>query len=320
MEVNLDLVIDICKSYIEVGLYRVYILDNISGKKLQNVVENFPLTGVKSVIMFQDTTVFGSFKTGIAVCDNGIFCKNDKLYIPSYRYFTWKEFSIVNIHLEDHNLFLGNDYYAFLPSPLKDRKVMEELLKKIQQALLYEGNQVKNKEEIRSLDKNQKISSKDNAWFLAIDQKQYGPMGISEIEKMIIDKFFNPEHTFAWKQGMDNWELFNNVPEFRVIVKGLNKNTIQPPPIPDFSNAKIPLISEKIDINNCKIEELLKIDCIDLKRANYFIEIRQKGKKFYTVEDIGNVLDLKPHEVEQLKNKIIFKLSKTLNGVRRIDF
>jgi len=274
VEVNLNLIIDICKSYSEFDLFRVYTLDNIPEKKLKNAIENFPLTNANSVLMLLDSSAFGSGNTGIAVCDNGFFYKNAKSYIPSYKYFSWEEFSSVNVYLKGSNLFFGNDYYAFLPVASKVRKAMEELLKKIQQSLLFEGNQDKNKEEIAPLDKNPKISSKDNVWFLAIDKKQYGPMGTFEIEKMIIDKFFNPELTFAWRQGMDNWELFSNVPEFRTIIEGLNKNTIKPPPMPKFykPNSFHSRGSVIHDIQNLDDSVFFSNTCTDTENNRIFID------------------------------------------------
>lgn len=118
---------------------------------------------------------------------------------------------------------------------------------------------------------------------------------------------------------MDNWDIISNVREFKCILQNVNLNII-PPPIPDISGTKITKNNEKIDINNCELEELLAFDCISLQMANHLIEKRRCGKIFYNVDDIRIILDLKPHEIEEIKDKFIFNLSKTSKGVRKVEF
>jgi len=320
MEVNLDLIADICKKYTDLNLHKVYLGCDVSSEMILNAVQGFPLTNAKTMYLLYDSSTFGTSNSGIAICDNGVFYKNNIFNRPCYKYFPWEEFSGFNIYINGSNIFFGNEYHVHFPTAITTVKAMEKLFKEIQQSLQYEGEKDKNEEETAPIDKNQKISKNENIWHLAIDGKQYGPMDIFEIRRRIIDRFFIPERTFVWKQGMENWELFNNISELRGIKEELNKSTIKQHVVSNFNKSTKIGAKKKIDINTCQFDDLLSIDCIDLNRANYIFEKRQNGKKFYAVKDIEELLKLKPHEVEELKGKVEFNLSRMLKGVRRVEF
>lgn len=95
------------------------------------------------------------------------------------------------------------------------------------------------------------------------------------------------------------------------------------PPVPPIISTEQTTSSEQNDtlnINSCSFEELLALDCIDLPRARLLEDLRNKGKKFYDAEDVGSILDLKPHEVEELKSKVQFDLPVAIRGIRRVEF
>lgn len=317
MDIDLDLLCSICDKYSATNVSRLYMLDNIPQKKLKNAIQHFPLVGIKRTFMLYDCTVLGNCKTGIAVCDNGVFYKNDWTINPRYKYFTWDEISKLKVYVKKNFIFFGDKNKVFLPNDGNiTSNILEDIFKKIQQSLYYENNQTINI--AKSIEYKSKLS-KTTVWMIAVDGKQYGPMDEEEIEKKLVDKFFIPEFTLVWKQGMDNWDIISNVREFKCILQNVNLNII-PPPIPDISGTKITKNNEKIDINNCELEELLAFDCISLQMANHLIEKRRCGKIFYNVDDIRIILDLKPHEIEEIKDKFIFNLSKTSKGVRKVEF
>jgi len=291
VEVDLDLIGDICMSYSDSDLYKVYLGGDIPDKIMVNAEDEFPLTNMEYVYMIYDSSTFGNGKTGIAICDNGVFYKNDKLNKPCYKHFSWEEFSTVDIYLEGSKIFFGNEYYVYLPTVIETREAIEELLITIQQSLF------------------------GKVWDIS-----FGPLNNTEIQKMILQKIFDPQTVFARKKGTDEWELFNDIPELKALVDGLTNNTIQQPQISASTKTKEFGASKKVDINTCKADDLLSIDCMDMQRINCLMEKRESGKKFYTVEEVAELLELKSHEVEELKDKLEFNSSKILNGVRRIEF
>lgn len=303
MQIDLNLITAICKNY---STKDIYMLEDISEKKLQNAIQYFPIISAKLVYVLYDSSIFKSCKTGIVVCDNGVVYKNDWMYEPKYKHFKWEEFAKLNIYIKGSYIYFDDTYKASIVIK-EPRENLLDLFKKLQAAIrIQEVNETKD----------------DCKWMLAIDGKQYGPMDEIEVNKRIAEGNINPEITFLWKQGMNDWELPMKIQEFKEISGKLNSKITPPlPPIINIdTDERKELISESLDINNCKVEELLIFDCIDLERAKLLIELRNRGKNFYNSEDIGSALDLKPHEVEEIKGMAVFNLSKVSRGIRRVEF
>lgn len=92
------------------------------------------------------------------------------------------------------------------------------------------------------------------------------------------------------------------------------------PPIISTEQTTSSVQNDTLNINSCTIEELLVLDCFDLPRARLLEDLWSKGKKFFNAEDVGSMLDLKPHEVEELKSKVDFDLPMASRGIRRVEF
>lgn len=310
MEVNFDTVKKIIKNYVALDLYKVYFGGNIPQEIMINAQINFPLTNAKKALLLYDSSTFGNGKTGIAICDNGVFYKNDKFSEPCYKHFSWEEFSSVNIYMKGSNIYFDNEYYVYFPTVITTVEAITKLLKAIQKSLLNGGKYIEELEQT----KEEKVPEEGKVWKVVL-----GPMDKAEIEKLLLEKFLNPETATAWKKGMDAWMVFNDIPELKAVSEGLSNNNQQAAAKNPAGN-NVTEVNKKIDINTCQADDLLSIDCMDMHRINYLIEKRQSGKKFYTLEDVAELLDLKPHEVEELKDKIVFNLSRVVNGVRRIEF
>ncbi|MBU3130642.1 DUF4339 domain-containing protein [Clostridium tagluense] len=304
MDVDLSLIETICRGY---ATRDICVLEDIPEKKLQNAVKYFPISSAKRTYVLYDSTVFKGCKHGIAVCDNGVVYKNDWMYDPpNYKHFKWEEFAKLNIYIKNDYIYFG-DYCKTPIVTEQPREMLVDLFKKLQAAISIEkDNEIKN----------------NCTWMLAIDGKQYGPMDEAEVNKGIAEGDINPNSTFLWKQGMNDWELPINIREFKKILNKFNSKDIPSlPPIVNREKAETKeLISDKLDINNCKLEELLILNCIDLQKARLLLELRDKGKKFYVPEDIGSALDLKPHEVEEIRGIAVFNLPKVSRGIRRVEF
>ena len=310
MEVNLKSIGAICRKYTNLDLYKVYLGRNIPYKMNSNAVRWFPLTNAKFIYLLYDSSTFGNGKTGIAICDNGVFYKNDPLNQPWYKHFSWEEFSALNIYIKDSNIFFGNEYYVYFPTVMTTVEAMAKLLKEIQQSLLNGGKYNENFEQSQG----EGASNGDKLWRIVL-----GPMGSPQIEKLLLGNFFDPNVALV-EYGDGDWRTYNTIPELKALAEGLNNKTDQSTVEDNHNDNKKSEASKKIDINTCKVDDLLSIDCMDMQRINCLMEKRRSGNKFYALEDVAELLDLKPHEVEELKDKIEFNLSKMLNGVRRIEF
>lgn len=65
--------------------------------------------------------------------------------------------------------------------------------------------------------------SKQNLFFIVLDEKQVGPLSESEMSRLIVEQKVAKE-TFVWMPGMANWKIVENVPEVLKLV------ALSPPP------------------------------------------------------------------------------------------
>jgi len=65
----------------------------------------------------------------------------------------------------------------------------------------------------------------DRLYYIALDGKQAGPFGETEIARLVNDKKLSKE-TYVWHTGLSEWKTAENVPEIIRLV------ALAPPPIP----------------------------------------------------------------------------------------
>jgi predicted Zn finger-like uncharacterized protein len=58
----------------------------------------------------------------------------------------------------------------------------------------------------------------DKDWYIGIDNKQVGPLSISEISQKLKDKLIDL-NCLAWRQGMDNWQSLQELPQFKQLIE-----------------------------------------------------------------------------------------------------
>ena len=76
-------------------------------KKLRNAMEAFGIPEDEKVIMLCDDTVLGSNKSGFAICESGIFWKNDWSVPTKRTRLTWSKFAQRDVKLEKMQIDLG---------------------------------------------------------------------------------------------------------------------------------------------------------------------------------------------------------------------
>lgn len=75
-----------------------------------------------------------------------------------------------------------------------------------------------------------------------------------------------------------------------------------------------------VNLDNCTKEDLLRLNVFNEEQANKFIADRESGKYYYDVHSLGQGLNLQPHEILELENKLIFPLKQSFKTGRTIDF
>lgn len=85
---------DICNQYKNDSWY---VGKAIPGKKLRNVMKEFPIPPNEKMIAVVDCTIFGSCKLGLAICSGGLYVNNDWSIDKKKGYLSWDEFTQANI-------------------------------------------------------------------------------------------------------------------------------------------------------------------------------------------------------------------------------
>ena len=130
-----DLVVrikDICAAFEENE--SCHTQETIPEKKLKNAAEAFNLKENDKIILIYDGTVFGSNKTGFAICESGIYWKNDWETPTKRNYLPWNEFKDRKIKpkRKDYHISLGRgDKIAILDED--DVKEFSKLFEKLQE-------------------------------------------------------------------------------------------------------------------------------------------------------------------------------------------
>lgn len=89
--------LEICVKYISDG----YFVDEaIPTRKLSNARQYFPVPDTERVIALIDTTIFGSNKLGLAICESGLYWRNDWTVKTNRNFLSWSEFAVSSIASE----------------------------------------------------------------------------------------------------------------------------------------------------------------------------------------------------------------------------
>lgn len=88
---------EICVKYVSDGYY---VDETIPKKKLNNARRHFPIPDGERVVALVDTTILGSSKTGLVICEGGIYWRNDWTTKTNRTFLSWKEFSQSTIESE----------------------------------------------------------------------------------------------------------------------------------------------------------------------------------------------------------------------------
>ena len=110
--------------------------DTIPKKKLRNATDAFEIQENDEIILIYDGTVFGSNKTGFAICESGLYWKNDWATPTKRTYLSWDEFKDRKIKPKsnDYHISLGRgDKVAIVDED--DISELSDLLKRIQELI-----------------------------------------------------------------------------------------------------------------------------------------------------------------------------------------
>ncbi|RXZ77883.1 DUF4339 domain-containing protein [Paenibacillaceae bacterium] len=338
--IDTDEIVNICASFTGSGYF---VGEQIPIKKLNNALAYFPVSlGEHPVIAFADGTLFGSGKKGFAIGFKGIYWVNSWRTSTNYNYLYWNDFAGVILRRLPYSIELGaGNYFELSSCSFGVEGRLFELLEQLQEYVC------------EALDIPKPASPAVMApppppppppvstaeWMVAIDGQQQGPYSIPSLEKMIAANQIQPYAAHVWRQGMPEWVPLRQQPELMFLA-------VIPPGSPatfvtqssaasffsdqarvtvsfDLSEEREERSSERepVDVNRASQEQLLNLPSIGIVGAKRIIQERSSSGGFATVEEIGTLLGLKPHQVERLRPLTVFSPLNDRNPVGRIvDF
>lgn len=98
---------ELCK---DASFFKLYNWNNIPSKILNNAISGLSIKN-DEVVLFYDTSSFGNGKTGLAICEGGIYWKN---MLSQPRYMSWNSFRKVDILIGKNNIYLGENNGVFV--------------------------------------------------------------------------------------------------------------------------------------------------------------------------------------------------------------
>lgn len=143
-------------------------------------------------------------------------------------------------------------------------------------------------------------------WYVGYNGEIQGPFSQEQLQEKINKEEYEIELLQVWNQNMCDWELVVDVSEFDLPKeRRLERNAQQ---------------REQIDINQCSLEQLIQLPGISENKAKRFFDKREYGLQLRNIYDFQKEFDLKPHELEKIQHRIIFRARKNWkDGARRLD-
>ncbi|MGG4145498.1 helix-hairpin-helix domain-containing protein [Paenibacillus algorifonticola] len=330
-EININHLIDICAGY---SGAKYYVAEMVPTKKLKNARIHFPIPANEYVIALMDTTVFGSCKRGMAIGLNGVYWRNDWTVKSHRSSLSWMEFLHARIKkISKYEMEFGRgDIYSVLGEAIK----LDDLIQLLQRLQSYIGREADPSLLTGSEVSSSLLSDPGEVWMVGAAGEQYGPYSAFALKNIIEEKQLQLTETFVWKPGMAQWvPLLKNkelIPLFMPALVAPMPITVSQAPTLDL-DAEVDKVldadallggnesSERIDINRASMEQLLDLPAIGVVGAKRIMQERERNGGFENVEQLGQLLDLKPHHVERIRPMIIFcPLQQRTSTGRIVDY
>jgi len=299
---------DVCRRY-RAAKYFV----DIPLVKLENARQKYRIPEAEPVIALIDSTVLGSAKQGLAVCQTGLFWRN---LGRNPEYVTWEELSSLTVKVVSKGL--GVRWWVFSDG------------REFNLAGAGELGQGRNDVVVRLLNDLTALAKGSTAaapvgtgWKLAIRQQQFGPYDTEALIRMIAGGHIDQGVTLFWRPGMSNWASLAELPELtlpdakaapsqprtrpdRIVAAELVPTAPTEPKAPPLAKTFMPA-ENLVDINNAPLDDLLNLPGLTLAAAQRLVVERHARLGFLDLGSIGEFLDLPPHKVQRLSERVTLK-------------
>lgn len=299
---------------------------SIPAEKEANARKHFPIPAEEDIVALLDSTVFGSNKTGIAFAVGGIYWRSQTP--TSNGFLSWPQFARTHMSSKGGIVKLGDGTEislagASLPGP-DAAALMEAVHAWAQKATEPESAAA---EEAPTAEPEPTLAAVPlppvtRRWMLAVAGVQSGPFDEGEIAAMLRARQVEPDACHAWTDGMPGWLAFRDVPDLAMLIPTVAAPPPPPPPPPAPGMAPPPpppaAASGGMNVNSASVDELLGLPGVTRDAAERLVRERARRGGFATVEEVGEVLGLQPHQVEELRGEV--ELGRGARAGRVVDF
>lgn len=312
-----DIILDAC---LAMERDHFYVRDSIPHKKRKRAIKEMNIPDNEQIIALVDCTVFGSAKHGSVFTNKGIHVKNGWTSDVREAYLDWE--SVMNADLMYSNKFgqqeiwINNLHVEMSGSSLLP-EYLHEVIVHIQEKL-HEFHQGTNLLDLHQTP-SESLETHTQSWMVAVNKEKYGPYEINTIGQMLMNGQLKAERDYVWKQGMDEWIPINESGTFQqYIAPPLTQST---PGQSEKRHVTMDKLYDTMNINDAELSQLLTLPYLTLPKANALLLKREELGQFESLEEIQEVIQLQPHQFEELKQLIIIDLEQTeIKWGRTVDY
>lgn len=140
-------------------------------------------------------------------------------------------------------------------------------------------------------------------WYVGYEGEVSGPFEKKNLQEKINNGEYDLEALQVWKASMTDWKIVDEVKDFS---------------LPSTLKVTSENVFVAVDINSCTEDELRRLPGLSKERIAAFIKKRNAGIYLKNSYDLQETFELKPHEVEKLKQMVTFKLTSAQRKKGRI--
>ena len=290
------------------GLRRAY-----TGEALPELVAEVRraagLPADERVIAFVDLSRRGTGDAGVVLAASGLCWWNNAATAPGR--LAWSEFARTRISSDRARIELGGHGSIGMEVDEDERTSVLELLRNAQHWALHNAATEPAKQPASASPAPPPAPAPPAAttfrrWMLARDGQQSGPFDGAALAELLRSGATDPDATFAWTEGMPQWLPFREVPELAAMIAPPAMAPPPPPPPLAAPPAASAPVDGAVDVNTAELEDLLVLPGVTRDGAERIVAERASRGGLGSVEEVAEILGLKPHQVEELREEVVF--------------
>lgn len=281
----------------------------ISEKRIRNIMHSFPIPQGEEIFATVNATVFGSNKNGLVFGKSAIYANNDFTGGGFSGAMSYAEFLEVEIRFDNaftsQDVFLGESFRVCLGGSQMSANQLADMMVELQNFLRTNTSSQQSNNE----------TGVEEFW-TAKNGDKFGPYALGTVKDMIKSGKLNPDADYIWKNGMAEWKVIATLPEFMM------ETTPPPPPPPPTAPAitRQMFLETPFEINEATEPDLLTLPGVDSEKAQRLIAYRNEHGQIKSFDTLRAILNVAPHEFEEIKAMVKITTPGMPQSGRMIDF